>query len=339
MLVNKLRFFASSLLFAALASPIAANDTLVTLGAGGLVPVKSSEIVMESESLEVSVHGITVEYAFRNKSDHDIDATVAFPLPALDGASAYHEPMELPSKNPVNFVNFAVFVGGKVVAADAEVGAYHDGHDVTERLRSLGLPVSVVDPKFQSAVGRLTPAQRQQLESERLLAYDEVSHSLHGPSHRDYWGDWETRIRFFWAQHFPARSSTEVRQTYRPVIGGSYITTNSSGIDVIGKYCAGNDIVERVKEILKQHPTKDSSGGEVVLFDREIKYILTTANNWSGPIGNFRLTVVADSPEDIVLTCMPGLERHSPTRYELVRSNFRPDRDLDLLILQENKQQ
>jgi len=34
---------------------------------------------------------------------------------------------------------------------------------------------------------------------------------------------------------------------------------------------------------------------------------------------------------------MPGLKRVAPTRYELVRSNFRPDRELQLLVLQLNK--
>ena len=39
-------------------------------------------------------------------------------------------------------------------------------------------------------------------------------------------------------------------------------------------------------------------------------------------------------PDDMVVTCMPGLKRVAPARYELARSNFRPDRELDVLILQ-----
>jgi len=70
--------------------------------------------------------------------------------------------------------------------------------------------------------------------------------------------------------------------------------------------------------------------------------------------------VLADSAEDIVLTCMPGLRRVAPahyelsltglvltcmlgirrvapTRYELSRSDFHPEQELELLILQPNK--
>ena len=65
---------------------------------------------------------------------------------------------------------------------------------------------------------------------------------------------------------------------------------------------------------------------------------LYTGNNWSGPIRRFHLIVNSDSPQDIVLTCMPGLKRISPTRYELTRTNFHPSTDLKLLILEPNKQ-
>ena len=42
-------------------------------------------------------------------------------------------------------------------------------------------------------------------------------------------------------------------------------------------------------------------------MERTIQYVLKTGNNWNGPISSFHLTVFADSPDDIVLTCMQGL--------------------------------
>jgi hypothetical protein len=78
--------------------PASANDTMVTLGAGGLIPIKSTEIVMESEDLQVSAHQITVKYVFRNTTHHDVDATVAFPLPPLDGGTVENSPISIPSK-------------------------------------------------------------------------------------------------------------------------------------------------------------------------------------------------------------------------------------------------
>jgi hypothetical protein len=97
-------------------------------------------------------------------------------------------------------------------------------------------------------------------------------------------------------------------------------------------YCGGADALEKIKKQKTLHPAKNSESP--ALLERRIQYILTTANNWSGPIRNFRLSVIPDAPDDIVVTCLPGLKPISPARYELVRSNFRPDKELDVLILQ-----
>ena len=113
---------------------------------------------------------------------------------------------------------------------------------------------------------------------------------------------------------------------------GSYIVSGDDGRLSVQPYCGTDDTLHQIEKIKKQHPTK--TAGEPALEERRIRYILTTANNWSGPIKNFRLSVLADHPDDIVLTCMPGLKQVAPMRYELSHSNFRPDRELDLLILQ-----
>ena len=291
--------------------PLAANDTLATLGAGGLVPLKAAQIAMEREDLEISVHRITVRYVFRNNSDKDVEATVAFPLPELEGGLVEHVPLELPEKSKADFVDFEVTVAGKPVAAKMEVRAFHLGVDITDRLRFAGLPVSVIDEGFAAAVGKLSTQQHSQLEKDELLVSDDV-----GGEKRRYWANWNTRVQFYWTQRFPARGTVEVQHKYRPVVGGVYRVPGDSVASRIKPYC-GSGVITR-------HPVRE----------RQIRYILTTANNWSGPIRKFRLSVVADSPDDIVLTCMPGLKRIGPSRYEMARSDFRPDRKLDLEILQ-----
>jgi hypothetical protein len=112
---------------------------------------------------------------------------------------------------------------------------------------------------------------------------------------------------------------------------------------VVGGYAAYNDFIEsdeirnctapdvhtKLRELLKRHPP-DKSGTPALLYGR-VQYILTTANNWSGPIRKFRLTITPPGPEDLVLTCVPGLQR-TAGGYEVQRTNFRPDRELDLII-------
>ena len=56
-----------------------------------------------------------------------------------------------------------------------------------------------------------------------------------------------------------------------------------------------------------------------------------------GPIRKFHLTVLSDNPEDIVLTCMPGLKRTADTRYEVSHSDWHPTAEIELMILQTNR--
>ena len=64
-----------------------------------------------------------------------------------------------------------------------------------------------------------------------------------------------------------------------------------------------------------------------------IGYILTTGANWRAPIGDFRLVVDKGDPRNLVSFCGEGVRRISPTQFEIRRRNWRPTRDLDVLIL------
>ena len=301
----------------------AANDTMVTLGAGGLVPAKSAEIAMESEDLQISVRQISIRYIFRNKTTRAVDAVVAFPLPALDGGDLDNEPMRLPSKDPVNFVDFKLSVNGHPVQPSVEVRASFEGKDITDSLRAVGLPIAVADKGFGAAFRKLPAAKRDQLEKDSWVECPGEP-AVCAPY-------WQTHVRYYWTQHFPAGAAVQVEHSYRPVVGGSYIAGSMSGASNVRPYCGGKAALDQIAALKKRHPAKKPD--DPVLFEKTIQYILTTANNWSGPIGTFHLTVSTESPEEILLTCMAGVERTAPTRYELTARNFRPAKDLDLLIL------
>ena len=65
-----------------------------------------------------------------------------------------------------------------------------------------------------------------------------------------------------------------------------------------------------------------------------MRYVLTTGSNWRAPIGDFRLVVDKGRVENLVSFCGSGLRRISPTQFEMRRRNWRPDRDLAILIVQ-----
>src|SRR5579859_3463006 len=312
------------------------NDTLVTLGAGGLIPAKSTSIRMVSEDLSISVATIRVKYVFRNESNEDIDAVVAFPLPDLSGAELSHEPIELPSKRILNFIDFRVFVGSVEVKPKYEIKALDDkGRDISSRLRSIGLPLLTNDPGFQKAVEKLPAAIREQLIKEELVDVDETSHSVTGPFVKEYWQNWRSRVQFYWKQHFPSNQEITVEHTYRPVVGGNYITRDDDAKRHIEPYCGGPNELAKIRKIRENSTFKDSS--DLYLVERRVEYILRTANNWNGPIQRFHLSVRTGNSENILATCMPGLKQTGPSLYETIRTDYRPDRDLQVLILQRKK--
>ncbi|TIU61050.1 MAG: DUF4424 domain-containing protein, partial [Mesorhizobium sp.] len=77
---------------ALLAMPAFANDSIAELGTGGLILSRSDAVAMESEDLYISPEKVTVDYVFRNNTDKDVDAIVAFPMPDIEG-----DPNEMPA--------------------------------------------------------------------------------------------------------------------------------------------------------------------------------------------------------------------------------------------------
>ena len=318
-----------------LCSSSKANDTFATLGAGGLVSQKTTEVVMESEDLQISPHQIVVRYVFRNITDKDVEAVVAFPLPDLHGGDVYHEPMSLPDESQLNFVDFTVASGGKPISASLESRAWLEGRDITPRLEAIHLPVSVLVKPLNQALAKLSPAEIKRLETEDLIASEEYADSATGKMKRDWYAAWTMRVKFYWTQRFPAHQTVELTQTYRPVVGGSYIPANDSGNSSARRYCGGPEAFREIAEFKQRHPAKNQD--DISLWERTVRYILTTANNWNGPIRKFHVTVLSDASEDIVLTCLPGLKRTGDTRYEVSHSDWRPTAEIELMILQAHK--
>ena len=118
---------------------------------------------------------------------------------------------------------------------------------------------------------------------------------------------------YYWTQQFPANSTIELVQRYQPVVGGSYILADDDGNSSIKPFCGASEALQRIKAVKKLYPVKND--GDVTLVERRIDYILTTANNWKGPVRNFHLAVLTDSPDDILVSCTPGLQRINATRY------------------------
>ena len=308
-----------------LAAPVAANDTVASMGAGGLVFQRTDGIEMRSEDLYVSAREVRVRYRFFNRTDRDIATLVAFPMPDLlggvEGDVAIEDPLRMP---------FTTTVNGRRVATNVEQKAVLNGVDHSDMMRGLGVPFT---PRGDATMQALAALPRPQIEMliEMGLVEDR-SWTDRGVRNLELTPLWTLKTTHYWTQVFPAGRELDVRHRYAPAIGGS------SG-SVFGD--PAMEAGEAANQAATRYCTDDAfwTGARRMrarglhLSETWVDYILTTGTNWAEPIGEFRLVVDKGSSRNLVSFCGEGVRKISSTRFEIRRRNFTPSQDLSVLIL------
>jgi hypothetical protein len=301
-----------------LARPAAANDSAASLGAGGLTLERAADVAMAVEQLEIRRDLVRVRYVFVNRGPAEISTIVAFPLP--DVGPDYLEDADFgPRADPVNFVGFTVTVDGRRVTPRAELRAFVGAREVTGLLRALHVPVSLFDARLPPALERLAPAARARLDA---------AHALNGGSPA-----WRMQARLYWEQRFPPGQPVAVEHRYRPIAGGTFwLARELRGQGVEGArrppYCLDPAARARVAALDPERP----------VWVGHVDYILTTARNWAGPIGDFELIADSGDPEFVATACIDpvpqasvpqaSVRRVSAQRIEARLADFAPAREL-----------
>jgi len=322
------------LIACALASALAAraaraNDSVAETAAGGLVLRQSRDIDMLSEDLFVSADEIRVRYVFRNRSARPIRTVVAFPMPDRNLATEEGE-ISRPR-------DFSTRVDGRPVRMQVERRALVHGVDHTALLRGLGVPIASAGnanmDAATAAIERLPLAQRRRLEGLGLIeGFDDPS----AGGRRIFTLLWTVKETWHWQQVFPAGRDLSVEHRYAPGAGGaagSSLTNpefrrSEYGRGHIARYCVDDQILTGLDRMARRIGTEYP-----MISETWISYILTTGANWRSPIGEFRLVVDKGDARNLVSFCGEGVTRISPTQFEVRRRNWRPTRDLDVLIL------
>mgnify|MGYP006196624681 CR=1 FL=1 len=309
-----------------------ANDSTAENGAGGLVLTRTDAIDMVSEDLYVSPSRIRVRYVFRNRTAQPVRTTVAFPLPDRNLAELGYGDSAWPS-------DFSTRVDGRAIPLQVERRALLGGTDHSALLRELNVPIAAdnIVVAVAEAVARLTPAQRQRLEQLGLV--EAIEYDVGSGMRRDYEPRWTVRETWHREQVFPPGRDVVVEHQYTPGTGGTVTTglanrdyrESEGGREQIATYCIDDDFLAGVDRLGRQ------SGREGALYatiaEQWVSYILTTGANWRSPIGEFRLVVDKERPENLVSFCGEGVRRIGPTQFEMRRRNWRPTRDLRVLVL------
>ena len=306
-------------ILATLAAPAAANDSTAQLGAGGLQLVRNDAIEILSEDLYVSTTEVRVAYRFRNTTDAPVTYIVAFPLPVIDAILPEAMNIMLPDAASENFVGFTVTVDGKPVTPMIESRVTALGIDRTEVVRGYGLPLNPIAEGLYQTLERAPEPEKQELNQLGLIYIDPYNVEA----------AWKLETTFYWEQTFPPGEELAIEHSYRPVTGygffGDWVFKEPT---YKSKYCIDKAFEAAARKKLAAIANTDMP----YLNERRVSYILTTANNWARPIGDFRLVVDKGSPDALVSFCGTDVKKISPTQFEMRAKDFTPEQELEILI-------
>jgi hypothetical protein len=332
----------------ALATAADANDSAGGLTATGLVFGQTDQVVMVEEDLFIGLDRIAVDYVFRNVSDRDFTTEVIFPMPPISLEELSNSDFNLPPDlGQVNLLNFTVTLDGLAVPVqldriavmapgwdrDRPLAAQYDtpGDDVTALLRNAGITELSTDPAVAAREVLALPVRaRQRLEDAGLIWLSTYGGTLEATPL------WSVALRFHWTQTFPAGAEVRISHGYdnRPTKGNISWKHGGNGEyhDLITRlYCVDEGTSKAMEQALNfLRDGKAESFGYAVYTD----YVLRTANSWAGPIGKFRLTLDKGDPGNVISLCIDGVTRTGPTTFVVEKTDFVPDRDLEILVVE-----
>ena len=329
-----------------------ADDTAVSIAAGGLVPRRETRIVMAKEVLHIGDKKVVVDYDFRNDSDQDVTTEVAFPVPP------YRNEFPNGDISGQSFQDFKLWVDGKPKHYESEVKATLNGRDVTGILEENHIDIrtfghfddttrdahhvmQILVPDFT----RLPKAAQSKLFKEGLFEdQGEMALSLYA-----------VHLQYHWTQTFPAHAMVHVRHEYTPVEGWvDYMPVGAlqlaltpgsaqkdakewrdSGAENISSFCPEPQLLRGM--IRRVSEDKNDLEDYKSFPTHWVDFILTSANTWQRPIEDFTLIVERPQPESdkktLISFCSPAggkVEKLDADHFQVHLTHFVPASELHI---------
>lgn len=302
-----------------LAGAAHANDSTGTVSTSGIKYLKNPHIDMQSEDLYISEYQIRVHYRFKNTSSQDITETVLFPLPIVPAFIDYDF---ADTKGLVD--SFRIYADGKPVRPQTHVRAYFERRngllvDVTADLKKCGLSdQELMHPWTKNKDAEKLNKKIRTCSSPKIKSLLPASESnIVG------WTSWSAQIIYSWKQTFKANAVTEIKHQYTPLVGGSFLPSLKAKDSkaFIDEYCMDENFLNNFKNVKEEK------------VYHHLGYILTTGANWAKPIGKFTLTIDRE-PNTVISLCWDkSLRKVGPNRFQAVKENFLPKKDLDIIFV------
>lgn len=330
-----------------------ANDTAGTTAAGGLNFIKNPNIALIREELTISPNTVKVSYLFQNKSNQDITTSMFFPLPPYKNQSVYgnwtqptstQDQTENAASNP--FTNFSVTADDATIQYKTLTRAIFNGQDITDKLIAAQIPT---DPASIGPNVRIDDKIKPDwlAKARALKLTDAKGKAL-----------WQKQTVYSWTQTFPAQQPILIEHEYTPATGKFFITlpTKSSLNSVVNDTANQihsvfnlnidelqnsnifkNWLVRQIQAIKTPvNDANDTTQNQSQIYFYNVDYILTTANNWAGPIKNFTLKIVLPDNGAVAYNKFYGNQdvdiKNENKQLTFFIQNFKPEQNLNVLF-------
>lgn len=310
-----------------------ANDTTAELRTGGLQYTRSESISMEEERLYISPRQVRVDYVYRNTSEAPVETYVAFPMPDIPGG--LEQNIDAGDIENDNFLGFTVTQDGASITPSLQQRVYVGALDMTEELRRADVPMNPQSQRARAALGELPKETIDDWLTRGLIIPDSYDDGTGMKT--EYAPMWTLKSAYYWKTSFPVGQDIRVSHTYRPSVGGTVATTYLNENDepkgeryeeYRRKFCVDDAFVK-----LARQSNDRMRNNEPYLVENWISYVLSTGANWYGPIKKFTLVVDKGEEDNFVSFCGDGVKKTGPTTFEMTKTDFVPEKDLDILLL------
>jgi hypothetical protein len=317
-----------------------ANDGYSEIGVGGLVLKNTDAISMDKEELFISADEIRVDYVFTNRTDKDLEALVAFPIPdinLMEEANGARGLFDVGSS-----LAFKTKIDGKAFPIALEQRAFVKERDVSDLLQKAGFSVGGTEENFEDKVRKMDPALRTELmkagalesnitETGDVIPLDDMA----------IFPQWTLRTQIERKQVFAGGKSVAVSHRYKPIVGsaveGSYNFTKEYEAEISDEGKASQKELRDLHCIdddwVKAYRKKVVAKGGRLGTPTWIGYILKSGATWKGPISDFHLVVDKGKADNMVSFCADGVKKISATQFEVRKKDFEPDKDLNVLVM------
>lgn len=279
---------------------------------------------MEKERLFISPRLVRVDYVFRNTGKEPVTSEVGFPIPPMTWQG--DDP-----GGPRGFADFRAWVDQTPAPVSKEVRAFVKDRDVTDTLWRAGVAIEEFGKFDPFAANPRSVDQIQKLPKVTLEELVRLG-ALERPPKDDpvalFTPAWEARVTFHWTQAFPPGVDVRIHHEYKPVTGFATVRPEELA-KAHPDACVDEGTLREVERRVKAMKAEKNR----YFYTRWVKYILTTANTWQTPIGDFELTV--ERPKGTLASiCWDGpVEKAGADRFIARRKGFVPQKELEVLFL------